>query len=160
MNTLESIYLALFVCILIQAIRLTTVQGKFCAYFLLASISIFELIEKQIESALGFYAGAALINLLVVIVTSQINPIPSMLPKLHIVCLISIVFNALGYLLWYLYYEPFLYDISFVVIYMYTIILLNDRDMENDTRDNRKSFSFHFNLSKVFLCMPNRKRKI
>lgn len=158
--SIEGIYLVLFTGILYQGVRQKTAQRKFCAYFLLTCILIFKYIDPYISTALGFYVGAALVNLLFVIVTSQLNPIPSILPRLHLMCLAAVYLNGFGYWLWYQYYEPFLYDISFIVIYLYTIMLFSTRDPIDESGTNSSNLVFRFNLNQVFLCLPKRKGKI
>ena len=140
-----------------------TIQRTFCAVVFILSIITLVLFSIYVELAelamIWRYGSAAFTCLTVVLITSQLTCIPDLLPKLHIICLVSIALNGLGYWLWYSYQHPVFYDISFIVIYMYTIILFRTREHMDEFGNNSDSFGFHFNPSKVFLCISNRKSK-
>lgn len=146
------------------AFKQPTIQRTFCAVvFILAILALVLFTFGVSYFELDYvwrYIGAALACLSVVLITSQLSSIPDLLPNLHIVCLISVIINALGYWAWYEYKHPVLYDISFIVIYMYTIILFRTRDYENESGNNSNNFGFHFNLGKVFLCVSKSKSKV
>lgn len=77
---------------------------------------------------LQYYGSAALFDLAIIILTSGINPIPKMVLSLQKICIVSIVANLVGWILWFLYYPPLLYDLAFVVIYAWTLIILIKRN--------------------------------
>lgn len=76
---------------------------------------------------LSYYGGAALFDLAIIIATSGIRPLPQMVLSLHKICLVSILANFMGWVIWFLYFPPIIYDISFVVIYTWALITLIKR---------------------------------
>lgn len=76
---------------------------------------------------LQYYGSAALFDLAVIVVASGINPVPKMVLNLQKICIVSIVANLAGWVMWFLYYPPLAYDLAFVVIYAWTLIVLIKR---------------------------------
>ena len=77
---------------------------------------------------LAYYGSAAAFDLLIVILTSGINPVPKIILKLQIICITSAILNLCGWLIWYFYFPPMAYNIAFICLYMYTVIVLTSRD--------------------------------
>lgn len=77
---------------------------------------------------LAYYASAALFSLLIIILTSGINPAPEMVITLHKVCIASIIANAAGWVLWFLYVPPTYYNLSLVLIFGWAFFTLTKRD--------------------------------
>lgn len=75
-----------------------------------------------------YYGIAAMSDLLIMILTSQISPMPKMAINLHRLCLVSIIGNGVGWLMWYSYMPPDLYNYFFVALYIWAIIILCERD--------------------------------
>lgn len=71
---------------------------------------------------LMYYGSAALIDLFIIILTSGISPVPKMVITLHKICMVSIVANFFGWVIWTLYYPPIAYDLAFMAIYAWTLI--------------------------------------
>ncbi|ACG60389.1 hypothetical protein phiPLPE_67 [Iodobacter phage PhiPLPE] len=67
-------------------------------------------------------------DLLIIILTGQIRQMPKMVINLHRLCLVSIVGNGMGWLMWYSYMPPDLYNYFFVALYIWAIIILCERD--------------------------------
>jgi len=78
-----------------------------------------------------YYGTAAAFDLAMIAMTSKINPIPKMVLNLHKVCLMSIVVNFAGWVMWFLYLPPTLYDASFVVVYTLAVVALFSRGRED-----------------------------
>lgn len=96
---------------------------------------------------LQYYGSAALFDLVIIILTSGINPVPKMVIDLHRICMVSIIANLVGWVLWFLYVPPLFYDASFVLIYAWTMITLinrNGSDVGGYTLDSWAS-CFRFN---------------
>jgi hypothetical protein len=75
-----------------------------------------------------YYGGAALSNFLIVFLTSFISPSSKMILRLQKTCMFMMIANLVGYLLWVFYYPPFLYDLTFAVLFCFSIYTLLDRD--------------------------------
>jgi len=80
------------------------------------------------DTGVYYYGIAAMADLLIMILTSQINPMPRMVVNLHRLCLISIIANGIGWLMWFFYLPPDFYNGIFIVLYAWAIIILCERD--------------------------------
>ena len=77
---------------------------------------------------LMYYGSAALFDLLAIILIVNLA-IPTVLAKqLIYICFASIIFNYIGFALWITYMSPTLYNWSFVVLNLFTIICLIKRE--------------------------------
>lgn len=83
-------------------------------------------------TGLAYYGSAALFDLLIIILTAGINPVPRMVLWLHRVCMVSIVANGIGWVMWYAYWPPYAYDATFIVIYLWALVTLLERDAADD----------------------------
>ncbi len=81
-------------------------------------------------SLIGFwyYVGAGGLDVGIIILTSGINPLPKMVVTLHRICMVSIAVNFIGWLMWYFYQSPVVYDSMFLVIYAWTLMTFITRD--------------------------------
>jgi hypothetical protein len=93
-------------------------------------VSITLLHELLLSDYVGlmYYGSAALFDLGIIILTSGISPVPKMVLTLHKICMVSILANLAGWLMWFLYYPPLAYDAAFAIIYAWTLITLINRD--------------------------------
>lgn len=105
---------------------------------------------------LQYYGSAALFDLLIIVLTSGVNPVPQMVLSLHRLCIVSILANAAGWALWFFYFPPLAYDVAFVGIYAWALFILIERDGANVGgytlgswascfRFNRSSWAVHLN---------------
>ena len=78
-----------------------------------------------------YYATAALSSLLVVILLSKIKNINKTVLALQALCVVSILVNALGCLIWFFYISPIFYDTVFVFIYIAAFFVLMRADSED-----------------------------
>jgi hypothetical protein len=111
---------------------LTIVRQKTAARFYAASIyltvvMVHELVFKDIGGPY-YYGIAAMADLLIMILTGQITPMPKMVINLHRLCLVSIVANGIGWLMWFSYMPPDLYDYFFMALYIWAIFILCERN--------------------------------
>ena len=77
---------------------------------------------------LAYYGSAAIFDLLFMLFTSNMNPVPDMVFKLYKVCIASIVVNALGWMLWVMYWPHLIYNCAFLAIYGWAFAVLIRRD--------------------------------
>lgn len=68
-----------------------------------------EVLLSDLEG-LAYHGSAALLALLVVVVTGGIDPVPRMVIQVHKACMAFILVNAAGWWVWWLYWPPALYD--------------------------------------------------
>lgn len=96
---------------------------------------------------LAYYGSAALLDLGIIILTSGINPVPQMVINLHRICKVSIFLNVAGWYIWSAYLPPVAYDLAFMALYGWTLLILIKRDgadVGGFTMDSWNS-CFHFN---------------
>ena len=109
-------------------------------------------------TGLIYYGSAALLDLAIIIIISGINPVPKMVLRLHNICIVSIFANLVGWILWFFYYPPLVYDTAFAAIYIWVLITLIKRDGLNGmvggytvaswltcVSFNRRAWFIHFN---------------
>lgn len=120
----------------------------FAALAFVAITLLHELFLSHYDGLL-YYGSAALFDLAIIIATSGIRPVPEMVLSLHRICLVSILANFLGWVIWFLYFPPLIYDASFVAIYAWALITLikrNGLDVGGYTLDSWAT-CFRFNRS-------------
>lgn len=67
----------------------------FAAVLFVSIISLHELLLSDLDG-LQYYGSAALFDLLIIVLTSGINPVPRMVLSLHRICFVSILANMAG----------------------------------------------------------------
>lgn len=102
----------------------------FAAVLFMAVITLHEFLLSDLDG-LQYYGSAALFDLLIIILTSGINPVPKMVLSLHRICIASILVNLLGWVLWFFYFPPLVYDAAFACLYAWTLIIFIIRDGVN-----------------------------
>ena len=117
---------ALIVAIITVSFFQPTAPRFFAAAIFVGVTATHELIFSGLVG-LQYYGSAALFDLAIIILTSGIHPVPKMVLTLHKICMVSIVANLGGWVLWARYYPPLLYDLSFLGIYAWTLITLIGR---------------------------------
>ena len=116
----------LLVALVIAALTQPNAARLFAAVAFVGITIAHEFILSGTDGAM-YYGTSAALDLSIIAITSKINPIPKMVLTLHKVCMVSIMANFAGWILWFLYLPPTLYDASFVVIYTITIVTLLGR---------------------------------
>lgn len=77
---------------------------------------------------LEYYGSAALVDLGIMIAVSGISPTPAMVINLQRVCIVSIITNFLGWVMWLTYLPPIAYNYAYVFIYIVAFAVLIKRD--------------------------------
>jgi len=82
-------------------------------------------------TGIAYYGSAALSDFLAMILISNIRPISIVSISIANICFISIIINTFGWLLWYFYQPPIVYNAAFIVIYVAAFFALLKRDNPN-----------------------------
>lgn len=101
---------------------------RFFAAVIFVSITLLHELFLSHYDGLLYYGSAALFDLAIIILTSGINPVPRMVLSLHRICIVSILVNLLGWVIWFFYLPPLTYDLAFVVLYAWALITLINRN--------------------------------
>lgn len=75
-----------------------------------------------------YYGSAAILDVGIIILTSGIRPLPRMVVTLHRICMASVMMNFLGWLMWFFYLPPTLYDFAFLMLYSCALITFIKKD--------------------------------
>lgn len=102
-------------------------------YAALVFSSIIYAHEYFMSSADGllYYGSAALFDLIAVVILGMINPLPKMVLRLQVICMLFIFVNFAGWLLWFTYKPPFYYDLACAVLFAATLVALLLRDKKD-----------------------------
>lgn len=122
----DSITCLIYALVVVAFIQ-PTAPRLFAAVSFTAIIALHEFLLSDLDG-LQYYGSAALFDLLIIILTSGINPVPKMVLSLHKICIASILVNLLGWVLWFFYFPPLVYDAAFVCLYAWTLIVFIKRD--------------------------------
>jgi len=81
-------------------------------------------------TGLEYYASAAEFDACIIFVTANMAHPCRLIKDIQRVCAISIALNVVGWVMYMLYVPPALYDFSFTLLYLWTIIILLRKDRQ------------------------------
>ena len=140
---------AAFQCVLAGLLVVPFMQPNAPRFFgaaIFGSLTISHSLLLSELDGLAYYGSAAIFDLLFMIITSSMSPVPDMIFSLYKVCLASMVVNAFGWVLWMTYQPHVLYNCAFLVIYGWAFVVLLRRgkvDVGDYTLDSWRT-CFHF----------------
>ena len=115
--------LALFLTVFLQPNA-----GRLMAACIFSGVTlVYDGISGGLDGA-EYYIGASLADLIMIIMLSGINPLPRLAMRLQYLCMASIALNFLGWMAWFLYFPPTVYDGAFVVLYAVALYVLLKKD--------------------------------
>ena len=123
---LETTTTCLLCAIVVVALIQPNVKRFIAAAIFSVALVLFDLSANNF-SDYWYYIASGASNLLIVFLISFISPPPKMAIRLQVLSLIMMVVNFTGFILWYLYYPPFIYDLAFAFIFAVAIYILIER---------------------------------
>lgn len=138
----------LMYALIVVAVFQPNAPRLFAAVLFVSIISLHELLLSDLDG-LQYYGSAALFDLLIIVLTSGINPVPQMVLSLHRICFVSILANMAGWVIWFFYFPPLIYDLAFVAINVWTLIIFIRRDGENVGGYSMDSWASCFRFNRV-----------
>jgi hypothetical protein len=110
-----------------------------------------EIVFKNLDG-LWYYGSAAFVDMAIISITANLKYTPRLIRDLHRVCLASIILNASGWIMWMLYLSPVSYNVSFIFLYAWSVIVLlrRDRQYAGDNLLDSWADCFRFNNSAGF----------
>jgi len=96
-----------------------------------------------------YYGTDAIFNLVIIFLLYKSQPATSLGLDLQFVCFASIVINAIGYVLWFSYMDPVLYNWAFVMLHFYAVYCLTRKERHYGDSEIDSSIPFlrsYFNL--------------
>lgn len=91
-------------------------------------------------SGLAYYGTAALADLAIIAALSFIDTPPKMVLRLQTICVVSIMLNVAGWILWRMYMPPDLYNAAYVMLYAWMLITLIRRGKTDHVGGYRNGF--------------------
>lgn len=85
---------------------------------------------------LFYYGTAALFDVIIIVCTANLVVISGLVKSIHRISIASIVFNMSGWIMWRLYLPPVAYDMVFILLYAWAILVLL-RGERGGARGNR-----------------------
>ena len=110
-----SIYLLCILCFLQHTLSRSVVAGVF-VFFIMAH----EVLAYSLDG-LMYYGSSALFDLLIISIITRISTASRLCFQLQLICLASIFINALGWIMWFTYQPPNLYNWCFVALNFYAV---------------------------------------
>lgn len=92
-------------------------------------------------TGLMYYGSSALFYVAIIMLTAPAAPVTRLVLDIHKICLGSILVNAAGWLLWYFYYPPTIFDLIYFGLHGWVIYALlkqtrvKSRDFKRDWGD-------------------------
>ena len=129
--------ISIFLWAIILAVFMQPSLGRFFAASVFASVAFTHDHLFADSTGLLYYGSAALSASMVIIFTSFFKHTPRMVITLHKVCFVAILVNVLGFILWYAYLSPAVYNLAFLAIYIWAIFALVSREGRDERRDGQ-----------------------
>ena len=105
-----------------------------CFYSLMTVLHILSLGET---TGLIYYGSAALFDFIILMVIIQDTKNSRLVTRLSIICLVEIVCNSIGYVMWFAYVPSTAYNITYLIIYLIIIAIFT---LENIDVGGNKSY--------------------
>lgn len=119
------------ITVLIMLVVIATIlqkdQANLSAALIITSLTLFHELFFSAYDGTKYYLSAALFDMAAIILLSRLNPLPKIALDLQIVSFVSILTNTMGWVVWFRYYPPVIYDLAYVVIYSWVLLLLIKR---------------------------------
>lgn len=113
--------------LMIGALFFQPSQSRLFAGGVFISILILhEVIFSQSEG-LTYYGSASLFYIGIMIITSPAAHVTRLVFDIHKICLAAITVNAFGWLLWFFYFQPAVYNIAYLGLHCWAIYVLMQR---------------------------------
>lgn len=108
---------------------------------------------------LAYYGTAAIFDFLIILITWAIRPIPKLVINIHKICILSIIANAFGWVMWVLYLPPTAYNVAYTFIYAAALLAMIKKDGSDDRGFTLDSWRSCFRFSYSARASYNRFRK-
>lgn len=112
-------------------------RERTCAAVVTATLTLCHFTGCLNTTGLGYYAGAAMVDLAIIAALSSIDNAPKMVIRIQVICVVSILCNFCGWALWRAYVSPVWYNTAYVFIYLWLLITLLRRGKADDVGSDR-----------------------
>lgn len=101
------------------------------AAFVFVGVTLLHDVAFSHLDGIAYYGSAALLDLAIMILLSGVHPLRKTVIRLQVICLISIIANMLGWLIWFVYLPPTAYNFTFFCLYLWALVELLKKDRDN-----------------------------
>lgn len=104
---------------------------RFYAAFVFAGLTVLHDPLFGDLDGLAYYGSAALTDLLILTLLAGVYPVPKMVISLQFMSIVSVILNGIGYVMWFNWMVPTVYNSLFIVFYVCSILVMLGKDGEN-----------------------------
>ena len=137
-------YLILMLCT-VALLQPTPARLKVAGVFSGAAL-LHCVIGEQLDGGI-YYISAAVLDSAIITITANFKEVSQITRDIHRVCLASIVLNASGWVTYMLYIPPMGYNLSFIFLHLWSIIILMKRNRRYDGGNTMDTWAYYFRLS-------------
>ena len=137
-------YLILMLCT-VALLQPTPARLKVASVFSGAAL-LHCIIGEQLDGG-EYYISAAVLDSAIITITANFKEVSQITRDIHRVCLASIVLNASGWVTYMLYIPPSGYNLSFIFLHLWSIIILMKRNRRYDGDNTLDTWAHYFRLS-------------
>ena len=137
-------YLILMLCT-VALLQPTPARLKVASVFSGAAL-LHCIIGEYIDGG-AYYLSAAVLDSAIITITANFKEVSQITRDIHRVCLASIVLNASGWVTYMLYVPPVGYNLSFIFLHLWSIIILMKRNRRYDGDNTLDTWAYYFRLS-------------
>ena len=137
-------YLILMLCT-VALLQPTPARLKVASVFSGAAL-LHCIIGEQLDGG-TYYLSAAILDSAIITITANFKEVSQITRDIHRICLASIVLNASGWVTYMLYIPPMGYNLSFIFLHLWSIIVLMKRNRRYDGDNTMDTWAYYFRLS-------------
>lgn len=131
----------IFALLFLMAISLLIVYKYKRTSFICCTLTVVLILAHTVLDHLGLFNGflyyfTAAMTDLVIIKLISLLPITRTNYRLQVIALVSIVANFIGWLLWFFYLPPMLYNLVFMIIYLATLVVMLFKSADGNCKIN------------------------
>jgi hypothetical protein len=112
-----------------------------------SSATILHCVIGEYVDGSAYYLSAAVLDSAVITITANFKETSQITWGIHRICLASIVLNAAGWVTYMRYDPPGVYNLSFIFLYLWAIMVLMKRDRHYDGDNAMDRWAYYFRLS-------------
>ena len=95
----------------------------------------------------AYYISAAVLDSAIITITANFKETSQITRDIHRICLASIVLNASGWVMYMLYISPVSYNLFFIFLYLWAIMVLMKRNKRYAGDITMDAWAYYFRLS-------------
>ena len=129
----------------VAVLQPTVARQKVAVVFVFAAL-LHDVAGEQLDGGM-YYISAALLDSVIITITANFKETSQVTRSIHRICLASIVLNTAGWVTYMLYVPPVGYNLSFIFLYLWSIIVLMKRNRRYDGDNTLDTWSYYFRFS-------------